>query len=111
MNRMNRHAEMIHDIFKQEAAKAGLPLVVQGPPGCASYHCCTEPLLDTADYTFELMSFDILLNNKLAEHGILVSTLSRMYPNIMLDMEDVAWFSERVPVAIAEMKEIYDELV
>ncbi|MNU11213.1 hypothetical protein D3C72_2588920 [compost metagenome] len=57
------------------------------------------------------MSFDILLNGKLAEHGILVSTLSRMYPNIMLDMKDVAWFSERVPAAIAEMKELYDELV
>lgn len=57
------------------------------------------------------MSFDILLNGKLAEHGILVSTLSRMYPNIMLDMKDVAWFSERVPAAIVEMKELYDELV
>lgn len=111
MNRMNLHAEMIHDILTREAAKAGLPLVVQGPAGCASYHCCTEELSSTADYTFELMSFDILLNGKLAEHGILVSTLSRMYPNIMLDMKDVAWFSERVPAAIAEMKELYDELV
>lgn len=110
MNRMNRHAEMIHDILTREAAKAGLPLVVQGPAGCASYHCCTEELSSTADYTFELMSFDILLNGKLAEHGILVSTLSRMYPNIMLDMKDVTWFSERVPAAIAEMKELYDEL-
>lgn len=111
MNRMNLHAEMIHDILTREATKAGLPLVVQGPAGCASYHCCTEELSSTADYTFELMSFDILLNGKLAEHGILVSTLSRMYPNIMLDMKDVAWFSERVPTAIAEMKELYDELV
>ncbi|WP_434750023.1 aspartate aminotransferase family protein [Paenibacillus amylolyticus] len=111
MNRMNHHAEMIHDILTREAAKAGLPLVVQGPAGCASYHCCSEELSSTADYTFELMSFDILLNSKLAEHGILVSTLSRMYPNIMLDMKDVAWFSEHVPAAIAEMKEIYDELV
>ncbi|MEK3824655.1 aspartate aminotransferase family protein [Paenibacillus sp. FSL K6-1558] len=111
MNRMNLHAEMIHDILTREAAKVGLPLIVQGPAGCASYHCCTEELSSTADYTFELMSFDILLNGKLAEHGILVSTLSRMYPNIMLDMKDVAWFSERVPAAIAEMKELYDELV
>lgn len=111
MNRMNLHAEMIHDILTREAAKVGLPLIVQGPAGCASYHCCTEELSSTADYTFELMSFDILLNGKLAEHGILVSTLSRMYPNIMLDMKDVAWFSERVPAAIVEMKELYDELV
>ncbi|PQP85217.1 aspartate aminotransferase family protein [Paenibacillus sp. PCH8] len=111
MDSMNRHAKMIHDVLCREAAKAGLPLIVQGPLGCASYHCCSEPLIDTADYTFELMSFDILLNSKLAEHGILVSTLSRMYPNIMLDMEDVMWFSERVPAALAEMKEIYDELI
>ncbi|MDN8588539.1 aspartate aminotransferase family protein [Chryseobacterium mucoviscidosis] len=111
MDTMNRHAEMIHDVLLREAGKVGLPLIVQGPPGCASYHCCTEPLQDTAEYTFELMSFDILLNGKLAEHGILVSTLSRMYPNIMLDMKDVAWFSERVPAALAEMKELYDELI
>ncbi|MDR6718241.1 aminotransferase class III-fold pyridoxal phosphate-dependent enzyme [Paenibacillus sp. 2003] len=111
MNSMNRHAEMMHDILCQEAVKVGLPLIVQGPSGCASYHCCTEPLTDTADYTFELMSFDILLNSKLAEHGVLVSTLSRMYPNILLDMQDVAWFSERVPAALAEMKELYDELI
>lgn len=111
MHSMNRHAEMMHDILCQEAVKVGLPLIVQGPSGCASYHCCTEPLTDTADYTFELMSFDILLNSKLAEHGVLVSTLSRMYPNILLDMQDVAWFGERVPAALAEMKEIYDELI
>ncbi|MDO3410495.1 aminotransferase class III-fold pyridoxal phosphate-dependent enzyme [Saccharibacillus sp. CPCC 101409] len=108
---MNDTAGILHDVLLAEAAGAGLPLIVQGPPGCASYHCCNEPLTRTSQYTFELMSLDIILNNKLAQHGILVSSISRMYPNIMLEPRDVAWFRERVGAAIAETKELYDELI
>ncbi|WP_223067490.1 aspartate aminotransferase family protein [Paenibacillus caui] len=107
---MNERITMIHDIFREEASRIGLPLVIQGPPGCASYHCCNKPLEHPSEYTFELMSLDILLHQKLAEYGILVSTVSRMYPNIMLGMEDVAWFRERIGGALAEAKEWLDEL-
>ncbi|WP_440110445.1 aspartate aminotransferase family protein [Paenibacillus sp. QZ-Y1] len=108
---MNRHTVLIHEALQEESLRIGLPLSIQGPPGCASYHCCEQSLTSTADYTFELMSLDILLNNILAKHGILVSTISRMYPNIMLNSSDVAWFRERIPGALSEMKQLYDELV
>lgn len=107
---MNEKVTMIGDIFKAEADKIGLPLVVQGPPGCGAYHCCDEILKDTREYTFDIMSMDIILNNNLARNGVLVSTFSRLYPNISLSMADVEWFKERVVKALVETKEVYDEL-
>ena len=57
------------------------------------------------------MSLDIILNNSLLKNGILVSSISRMYPNISLNEDDVEWFRERVRNAVIETKEIYDEIV
>ncbi|MCK4258165.1 MAG: aminotransferase class III-fold pyridoxal phosphate-dependent enzyme [Halanaerobiales bacterium] len=110
MTEMNEKIKMIHKIMKSKAAAIGLPLVIQGPPACAAYHCCDEILKNPSDYTFGLMSIDIILNNCLAKNGILVSTFSRLYPNISLNMNDVEWFRERVGKALVETKEIYDEM-
>lgn len=111
MTQMNTKMTMIHDILKTEAEVVGLPLVIQGPPACASYHCCNDILQTTADYTFEIMSLDIILHNNLSKNGILVSSISRLYPNISLHMNDVNWFRERVGKALLDTKEIYDELI
>jgi glutamate-1-semialdehyde 2,1-aminomutase len=108
---MNEKMTLIHKILKTEAEKAGLPLVVQGPSACASYHCCKDILKNPSEYTFEIMSLDSILNKSLLKNGILVSTVSRMYPNISLSMNDVAWFSEKIGKAVLETKEIYDEII
>ena len=57
------------------------------------------------------LCLDIILNNSLLKNGILVSSISRMYPNISLNEDDVEWFRERVRNAVIETKEIYDEIV
>lgn len=110
ITQMNQTITMMHDILKAEADAIGLPLVIQGPPGCAAYHCTNDVLQNTSDYTYEIMALDIILNNNLAKNGILVSTLSRLYPNISINANDVAWFSERVSRALLETKEVYDEI-
>lgn len=110
ITRMNENIKMIHDIMKKEADAVGLPLVIQGPPGCAAYHCCEEELKNPSEYTFDIMSLDIILNSNLAKNGILVSSVSRLYPNIALDFNDIEWFSKRVGKALYETKEIYDEI-
>lgn len=110
LTQMNEKMTMIHQILKAEADAAGLPLVIQGPPACAAYHCCHEVLTSPSDYTFELMYLDIILHNNLAKNGVLVSTVSRLYPNISLNMNDVEWFREKVGRAVQETKEIYDEM-
>ncbi|RCX18743.1 glutamate-1-semialdehyde 2,1-aminomutase [Anaerobacterium chartisolvens] len=107
---MNEKIELMHDVMRSEAAKAGLPLVIQGPPGCAAFHCCEDVIENTCDYTYDIMTLDIILNNNLSKNGILVSTFSRIYPNISISMEDVEWFRERVGAALRETKEAYDEM-
>ena len=111
ISQMNEKMVMIHEILKSEADNAGLPLVIQGPPGCASYHVCKDVLKNPEEYDFEIMSLDIILNNSLLKNGILVSSISRMYPNISLNEDDVEWFREGVRNAVIETKEIYDEIV
>lgn len=108
---MNAVMEQIHHSMLQAAKRHNVELIIQGPTGCASYHCCAEPLASTEHYNFELMSKDIILHNKLAEHGILVSSISRMYPNISLGQADVAWFNERIDAALHDTKLIFDEML
>jgi glutamate-1-semialdehyde 2,1-aminomutase len=107
---MNHHMGSIHKILVSEAKSAGLPLIVQGPLGCGAYHCCEKPLTTPSQYGFDVMSMDIILNAKLAENGILISSLSRLYPNVSLTEEDVEFFRVHAKQAIKETKEIYDEI-
>ncbi len=108
---MNEKMTIIHNILKTEADAAGLPLVIQGPPACAAFHCCRDALKNPSEYTFDIMSLDIILNNNLAKNGILVSTVSRLYPNISLNPDDIEWFRGKVRKALSETKEAYDEIV
>lgn len=107
---MRRHAESIHAILTAEAEKVGLPFVVQGPPGLASFHCRETPLETPSQYDFELMSKDIIVTTALQRHGVLVSTMSRLYTNAQLSDVDVEYLAERAPAALADAKQQIDEI-
>ncbi|GAA1848837.1 aspartate aminotransferase family protein [Myceligenerans crystallogenes] len=107
---MRRRVEAVHDVLLAEAARIGLPLIVQGPAGLASFHCRETPL-DTPDqYDFDLMGKDILLTAALQRHGVLISTMSRIYANAQLTDDDVEFFAERAPRALAEAKQQIDDI-
>src|SRR5699024_6734350 len=80
LKEMNDHEKQIYHIMENEAKRIGLPLVIQGPPGCTSYHCRDTVIEAASDYTFDDMYLDIVLNDNLAKNGILVSSISRIYP-------------------------------
>lgn len=107
---MNRKAAEIHRILREKADKVGLPLIVQGPLSCGAFHCCDRPLKSPSEYSFDIMSRDIILNTCMERNGILVSTMSRLYPNILLDDEDVEWFEAHVEGALLDAKEIFNEI-
>lgn len=109
-NSMNDRMSEIHDILKRKAAEVDLPLIVQGPLSCGAFHCCEKPLESPSEYDFELTSKDILLNTAMQRHGILVSSLSRLYSNVTLTKEDVRWFEEHVGAALVETKELFDDI-
>lgn len=106
---MRRRTETLHALLVAAADAVGLPLVVQGPAGLAAFHCCERRLERPGQYDFELMSKDIIVATALQRHGVLVSSVSRLYPNIQLDDSDLDFFAERAPRALAEAKRTIDE--
>ena len=110
LHAMHRRADRLQSILVSEAAAVGLPMVVQGPPGVSSFHCCDKPLEHPGQYDFELMSKDIIVNTAFQRHGVLISSVSRMYPNAQLSDEDVEYFRVRAGKALAEAKQSIDEI-
>lgn len=107
---MRGHAQAIGDILRTEAERVGLPMIVQGPPGLASFHCRETPLETPSQYDFDLMGKDIIVTTALQRHGVLVSTISRLYVNAGLSDVDVEFFADRAPKALDEAKQQIDDI-
>jgi hypothetical protein len=107
---MYERTEVLHQILIDSAETVGLPLIVQGPTGLASFHCSPKPLEHPAEYDFEVMAKDIIVATALQRHGVLVSSISRIYPNIQLSDADLEYFDHHVPLALREAKATIDEI-
>ncbi len=108
--KMQEKITAIQNILVQNAAKAGIPLIVQGLPGCAAYHCCEKPLESPSEYSFDILTKDIILNTCMQKHGILVSSMSRLYSNISLTDDDVAWFEKHSVGALQDAAAILEDI-
>ena len=111
LNNMNRKVTEIHKILLDEAKSCGIPMIVQGHPSCGAFHCCDEVLTTPSDYSIQIMSLDIIINAYLQKHGILISSVSRIYPNISLNDSDIDWFGEHCRPALKEASEIIQEML
>lgn len=107
---MNRTVQQIHRALKEAADAENFPLIIQGPPACAAYHCTDKLLASPSEYTNSIQIRDVILNAALQRNGILISSISRVYPNITLNEENVAWFQERAVKAVREAKSLIDEI-
>ncbi|MFC5931676.1 aspartate aminotransferase family protein [Cryobacterium melibiosiphilum] len=107
---MQRRISELQDTLVREATRVGLPLVVQGPAGVSSFHCNDTPLSTPGDYGFEVMSKDIIVATSLQRHGVLISSVSRIYPNVQLTDGDLDFFESRVGAALTEAKQLIDEI-
>ncbi|MFT4295992.1 MAG: aminotransferase class III-fold pyridoxal phosphate-dependent enzyme [Micropruina sp.] len=110
LRQMRDRVGELQRVLVETATEAGLPLVVQGPAGVAAFHCAGQPLATPAEYGFDVMGKDILLAAALQRHGVLVSSVSRIYPNAQLSDDDLEFFSSRVGKAVAEAKQSIDEI-
>lgn len=107
---MFHHTNQLHELLQDAANQAEIELVIQGPPGLASFHCSPKELTTPSAYTYDIMMNDIVVNATLQKHGILISTVSRIYPNISLNQSDVAFFRDRIYPAMEEAKMILTEI-
>jgi len=107
---MEKYTKQIHSILLEEAHKIGIPMVIQGPASCASYHCTDKEIESSSDWNYNIMFKDAVINSELAKVGILISTVSRIYSNISINEKDVEIFRERVPAGLMAAKSVFDEV-
>lgn len=105
---MCSRAAGIHQTMIEAARAVGLPLVVQGHPSCASFHCSERPITDHPDD--DVYMRNTVIRNRLASNGIFTTSLSKIYPNISITDDDVAFFKARVGSALEEAKMIITRL-
>lgn len=108
---MNLRITELQDYLVSVAKDIELPLVIQGAPGLAAFHCSDQELMSASDYTMDIMTLDIVLNDNLLKQGIMVSSVSRIYPNIAFSSDDIEWAKGRVDAAIIATKDFYNELI
>ena len=107
---MKLMSEKLHKSLIDIAKNERFPLICQGPVTCGAYHCCSKELEYPSDYHSDIEIKDIILNSAFQRNGILVSSISRIYPNITLNNQDIQWFQDKAGKAIREAKELIDEL-
>jgi glutamate-1-semialdehyde 2,1-aminomutase len=107
---MCKQAKKIHAVMLAEARAIGLPLVIQGHPACASFHYGESEVETTGAISNELYTNNVIIKKQLACYGILVTGLSRIYPNISMTDEDVDFFKERVGYGLKDAQVIIGRL-
>ena len=93
---MNHVMKNITNIIKQSASAHGLPLWIQGPDSCISFHHSRGPI-----QRFDQLNDVILLSNSIIRacmqsYGILSAPPSRLYPSILLNKQDIEFVNERI---------------
>jgi glutamate-1-semialdehyde aminotransferase len=91
--------------FVRAAKEAGIPLVVQGAPNALVFHVREKPVENMVNDQADAQS-DGLVTLLAREHGILFSYVSRIYPNLLLTEEDVAFFRERIGEVLFAAKKV-----
>ncbi len=108
---MNHYAEQLHLSLIKEANHVGIDIVIQGPRSCASYHCRNSVIRSSNEIDSVLHAKNTIIREQLAQHGIIIAPLSRMYTNIGLNEKDVEFFNERIPHALRDAKLLIDRVI
>jgi glutamate-1-semialdehyde 2,1-aminomutase len=109
-NNMSDCMNQIHSIFREEAYNVNLDLIIQGPPTCASFHCTDGEIHHYNEFTNNIITFNGIIRDQMGAYGILVSHMSRLYPNISINSDDVNFFRERIRPALQEAKIVIDRI-
>lgn len=111
LKKMNETVKKIHKIIKEQADRVGIPMVIQGYPSCAAYHCCENELTTPSEYNYDITTRDVIINAYLQRNGVLISSVSRIYPNISLSDDDVDWFEKRSKKAFNEAAPVINKII
>lgn len=104
------NSRKLQEIFLDASKRAGLPLVIQGPLTCSSYHVCDKELKEFSELNETIKIRNAVLKNCLQKYGILTAHTSRIYTNIALHDSDIEFFEQRVYPAILDAQFILNTI-
>ncbi|GAA0351256.1 hypothetical protein GCM10009092_14550 [Bowmanella denitrificans] len=106
--RMGGIMAKISQSFIRAARDVGMPMVVQGMPTALVYHSQAHLVDRSEGYTDRVKFCDIIIREVAKRHGLQFSPLSRLYPNLMINDDDVTFFESRIHDAMASAKQLID---
>ena len=104
-----QRCEKLIKLFISAGEKAGLPVSVQGEQCCYALNCSENKIMDISQWDNILIKKNAILHSCLQRYGILTATVCRIYPNIMLNDNDLDFIELRCVAAFFEAKKIIDK--
>lgn len=104
-----KRCQILCNLLIAAGEKAGVPVSVQGEPGCYAVNCSTQKLTEIAQWSPELIRKNAILRCCLQRYGILMATVCRAYPNLMLTDNDLDFLEAHSAAAFSEAKKILNK--
>ena len=104
--KMGDHLIKIGESLINAAKSVGLPMVVQGMPTALVYHSQENPVKAPGDYTDMVKFQDMIIRGACQNYGILFSPVSRLYPTMMINDDDLHFFNDRIGEALTDAKRV-----
>lgn len=103
--KMIDHMRLCQDHLSAEGEAHGIPLSITGEPACTVFSYAQNGANEAPDPKTRFLRDNAikLIGEALAEKGILVSNLNRLYGNVSLEDEDIDMFRERATQAFEKV--------
>lgn len=107
--RLKNYSNKIYTAFIEEAKQVGLEVTIQGPESCSVLHC-SSAIKQYSDYTDSIVIKNNIIRECFKKYGIIISSISKIYPNITLNEEDVEFTKERIKQSFADAAIVMNKL-
>ncbi|TNJ42370.1 aminotransferase class III-fold pyridoxal phosphate-dependent enzyme [Phaeobacter sp. B1627] len=99
------HMRLCQDHLRSEGQAYGIPLSITGEPACSVFSYAPTQADEAPDPKAQFFRANAvkLIGEAMAEKGVLLSNLNRLYGNVSLESEDVDLFRERTTQAFEKV--------
>ena len=107
---LEEKVERLQTIILHAANECNLEMVIQGGPNCLVLNCSKTPIRHYDECTKRIQRNNHLIRQYLRRTGILTAPLLRLYPNMMLDNDDLIFMEQRFLTAFRNARRCIDYL-
>lgn len=108
--RLEKNVDKLKMLILDAANKNGLDMVIQGGTNCLVLNCTGSPIQEYDKCTPLIRQKNDLIRQCMRRHGILAAPLLRLYPNLMLNDNDLSLFKQQIYLAFQDARQNIDFL-